>query len=949
MKISSKRPVRIICNGLLGLTSVKKYLKRLRQFDDIKQHIVNNASRVLLSMANTLIFIFLSTFYIQSYAAVIDVYPHNANTSCNEEFENKANQLQAGDELRLHDHALGDETQKEPYTQGCRRAITVNGSLLAPITIRAAEGEAPVLTRPDNSQNNIDIVNSSYLIVRGLTFQGADVGVRFINGGHHITFEDNEIFNPGEQGITLNTPGNEYDSFVIRRNHIHHTGLNPDSNGEGMYVGCNNNACSVKNSIIEDNYIHDLRATKGGGNDGIEVKVGSYGNVIRNNVIHATNLGTKSFPCILVYGNGMDAGEIEDKINIVEGNVVWDCGEAIQVVADAIIRNNIIYGSSDTGISSYPHVQVNQMRNVTIVNNTIVGHPECLYFRWASASNMILANNAIYCPGTDAIDARGLDSFTISSNYYEGQLVTDGSDIGLIPGGSILDAFVKPGANDYWPKPASPLVGTADTGFVPRLDFNQTPRTGSYDVGAYETEGLLENPGWKIIADFKQNLVKADKYWADTSGNWRDTINWDLPGQPTGGESVFLTQSDDTNRTVTYDDSIIPIPKLNRLTIDATGTGIMTLTQSLGALRTALALLGSDGTGHYIQSGGVNVFDNLTMSAEVSSVSSYALSNTGELGSELELIGVKGTAVFTQSGGRHIGPPSFNDAIRQIILGFAPNGSGTYNLSGGEMVANQEFIGLRGTGTFNQSGGTNTVKAAIPLPGDTEGTLEIASEMGSVGTYNLSAGTLNAVKIINNGTFNHTGGTLNVQLFTNKNIVDLLGTQQVNGDFVQESSGRLIIDITNPNSDRIEITGSAEFKESATEQAIINIRLSEDYEPAVGDSFDILSAASITGYGTKLFDFPDIISAYDEKKAFCASVLENETMLRLKVLSMDTLPGDLDCDGDVDRDDIMMLIDARGLASSTSDPRDLDGDGRITVLDARQMVLLCTRLRCATE
>jgi len=35
-------------------------------------------------------------------------------------------------------------------------------------------------------------------------------------------------------------------------------------------------------------------------------------------------------------------------------------------------------------------------------------------------------------------------------------------------------------------------------------------------------------------------------------------------------------------------------------------------------------------------------------------------------------------------------------------------------------------------------------------------------------------------------------------------------------------------------------------------------------------------------------------------------------------------------------------------ASGPDDPRDLDGDGMITVLDARKLVLLCTLPRCAT-
>ena len=109
-----------------------------------------------------------------------------------------------------------------------------------------------------------------------------------------------------------------------------------------MYVGCNNATCSVTNSVFENNYIHHLRATSDGGNDGIEIKVGSYGNIVRNNVIHDTTIG-KRFPGIFVYGGGAPA-------NVVEGNVIWNAGEAIQVVSDAVIRNNLIL-NSDVGIT----------------------------------------------------------------------------------------------------------------------------------------------------------------------------------------------------------------------------------------------------------------------------------------------------------------------------------------------------------------------------------------------------------------------------------------------------------------------------------------------------------------------------------------------------------------------------------------------------------------------
>ena len=431
-----------------------------------------------------------------SSAAVVEISPQTAS-DCHEEFEMVANTLRPGDELILRGGA---------YSQSCRRAISVNGTAEAPIVIRAASGERPLITRPADhidTRNNVEIVNSSYLIIRGLAFRGGSTGIR-IRGGHHITLEDCEIYETGNNAIAVNS-GNT-DALVFRRNHIHHTGLSTSvpTEGEGFYAGCNHDTCRITNSLFEGNYIHHLRGTSDGGNDGIEIKVGSYNNVVRNNVIHDTTIGRR-YPCIFVYGGGRAP-------NIVEGNVMWNCGEAIQVVSDAVIRNNIIL-NSDVGITAAPHVQVPQTRNVTIANNTLYGHGQCLHVRWGAATSMTLANNAVFCPGATAVDADGLggSSITVSGNYVEGALAGANLDQSrFMPGGTAAAAFTSPQTLDFWPRPTGPLIGKADAAFVPANDFNEGPRSAAADVGAYESDGLVSNPGWRIVPGFKQTHAAPD-------------------------------------------------------------------------------------------------------------------------------------------------------------------------------------------------------------------------------------------------------------------------------------------------------------------------------------------------------------------------------------------------------------------------------------------------------
>ena len=58
---------------------------------------------------------------------------------------------------------------------------------------------------------------------------------------------------------------------------------------------------------------------------------------------------------------------------------------------------------------------------------------------------------------------------------------------------------------------------------------------------------------------------------------------------------------------------------------------------------------------------------------------------------------------------------------------------------------------------------------------------------------------------------------------------------------------------------------------------------------------------------------------------------------------------DLDGDGDVDKNDVQRVTNARGITPSIYDQRDVNGDGAINALDARALTLQCTRTGCAVN
>lgn len=225
-----------------------------------------------------------------------------------------------------------------------------------------------------------------------------------------------------------------------------------------------------------------------------------------------------------------------------------------------------------------------------------------------------------------------------------------------------------------------------------------------------------------------------ETYWKGGDGLWSNDSNWDT-GLPSTGDRAVLG----SYGTVTYDSSATD-PYLFELDINASGGKSMVLNHSSGTLTLE---------------NNSSLFVNATGSG---SYASYDLSGDAVLaktGYEVK-IGTDGTGHFKQSGGSF----QFSGAL---YLGDQATGHGIYTMTGGEIVAGLTGVGgivlgeWGGTGDFLQSGGKVTIAD-----------LTLARQARATGNYTLSGDpslvtlTVNGPTVVGElgtGTFTQTGGT----------------------------------------------------------------------------------------------------------------------------------------------------------------------------------------------
>lgn len=354
----------------------------------------------------------------------------------------------------------GDQLVIAAGTYSVERAwhIEVSGNADAPIWIVAEEGARVIFTRPDDKQNVLNIGQNRpvhHLCLRGVEITGGSHGLR-LGQCSDVWVDQCHIHHTGAVCLSANSANAR--RLFLTRNHIHHGG----GHGEGMYLGANYGEFVMSESVIALNHIHDCKGSQG---DGIEVKQGSWGNLISENNIHDTQ-----YPCITVYGTAGKA------VNIIERNLCRRSADsAMQVQGEAIVRNNVLIGGKGSGFASTDHQ--GKSLNLHVVHNTIINIGDAFKgSSWNAREGMIIANNILYSRDKSAMNfPKGKEGVTIAGNIILGDAPKQGT-----ARGRGLEDFAGMSwdgeKHDATPAADAPF-SNADAKYLLDIDFTGTRRT----------------------------------------------------------------------------------------------------------------------------------------------------------------------------------------------------------------------------------------------------------------------------------------------------------------------------------------------------------------------------------------------------------------------------------------------------------------------------------------
>ena len=116
-----------------------------------------------------------------------------------------------------------------------------------------------------------------------------------------------------------------------------------------------------------------------------------------------------------------------------------------------------------------------------------------------------------------------------------------------------------------------------------------------------------------------------------------------------------------------------------------------------------------------------------------------------------------------------------------------------------------------------------------------------------------------------------------------------------------------------------------------------------------GDGIEVLALAVIDAHSATVRIRIASNAAPGFRSVSLTTGSETAVLLNGFFVNAAAMPGDADRDGDIDNSDLQLVLAVRNTTVGAGDPRDLNGDGVVTVRDARLLILACTRPNCATQ
>jgi len=433
---------------------------------------------------------------------IIPAAAKNYRATTVDQLKTMGGQLQAGDSLAI---APGNYDMSSFY-------ISRQGTADKWISIQGEPGA--VLRSNSDCCNLVQIEGAAYVTFGGveLTLKDQNPGIDGIHFSaqysHHIRMHDLKIHDMTGNGISMFP--DSASNIELLNSEI------ANIEGSGLYWGYPNRNI-IHDVLIQGNYIHHCPKDPATETDyGIQWKGWSYRARILDNVLHDVG-GTARSGLIVYYGKKPLAGDDPQDINIVAGNVLWNCrSEGITVMSDARVENNIVFDAG-TGINIQTYNDdsfsgSNAVENLTVRNNTVFRcRNKCFGISgWGdNAATAAFIGNAAFqdSPSLTAIGG-STGKAAASGNVAYGQSSLTGT-----LKGTLADFLAVAGATavtglDFYPSAASSLKDVVDASLCAGDDFNGTkrPQGKACDAGAYEASAAI-NPGWAIKAGFKGGII----------------------------------------------------------------------------------------------------------------------------------------------------------------------------------------------------------------------------------------------------------------------------------------------------------------------------------------------------------------------------------------------------------------------------------------------------------